>query len=82
MEILQKLNALDFELGVQSDYQTKTEKLRKIIRDYLNIDNLTPLILNKLIEIIQVGHVEKVDGQMVQEITIVWRFAGLINGSS
>ncbi|MGI6745879.1 MAG: DUF4368 domain-containing protein [Acutalibacteraceae bacterium] len=43
------------------------------------IEALTPLILNKLIEKIQVGHVEKVDGQMVQEITIVWRIAGAIS---
>lgn len=55
------------------------EQLRAAISDYLNIDTLTPLILNKLIEKIQVGHVEKVDGQMVQEITIVWRFAGAIS---
>ena len=32
----------------------------------------------KLIEKIQVKHAEKVDGQMMQEIAIVWRFAGTI----
>ena len=32
--------------------------------------------MNKLIEKVQVGHVEKVDGQMVKEIAIVLRFAG------
>jgi hypothetical protein len=42
----------------------------------LNIDTLTPLILNKLIEKIRVGNNEKITGQEVQEITIVWRFAG------
>ncbi|WP_423783608.1 DUF4368 domain-containing protein [Gemmiger formicilis] len=38
--------------------------------------------MNKLIEKIQVGQVEKADGQIVQEITIVWRFAGVVSPES
>ncbi|MGI6247989.1 MAG: DUF4368 domain-containing protein [Acutalibacteraceae bacterium] len=53
-----------------------TRRLRHTISNYLNIDTLTPLILNKLIEKIRVGNNEKITGQEVQEITIVWRFAG------
>lgn len=69
---------LDTKLEQKIDYAANAEQLRAAISDYLNIDNLTPLILNKLIEKIQVGQVEKVDGQMVQEITIMWRFAGVM----
>jgi len=75
-EIQGKIAVLDKKLEQQVDYKVAAEQLRTAISDYLNIDSLTPLILNKLIEKIQVGHVEKIDGQMVQEITIVWRFAG------
>jgi len=53
---------LDTKLEQQVDYQANAEQLRAAISEYLNIDILTPLILNKLIEKIQVGHVEKVDG--------------------
>jgi len=69
---------LDAKLEQQIDYQANAEQLRVAISDYLNVDTLTPLILNKLIEKIQVGHAEKVNGQMVQEIVIAWRLAGRI----
>jgi len=77
-EIQSKISLLNTKLEQQIDYQAAAEQLRAAISDYLNIDTLTPLILNKLIEKIQVGHVEKVDGQLLQKITIVWRFAGVI----
>ena len=78
-KILQKLNVLDSKLEVQNDYQTNAEKLRELIREYLHIDKLTPFMLNKLIERIEVGQAEIVNGQNQQEITIVWRFAGTID---
>jgi hypothetical protein len=62
----------------QTDYQSNAEKLRDMIRDYLHIDKLTPYILNKLIERIEIGHPQTVDGQRQQKITIVWRFCGEI----
>lgn len=77
-EIQSKLNALELRMNQQNDYQINAEKLREVIRDYLNIDTLTPFILNKLIEKIQVGQAKTVNGQEVQEITIVWRFAGTV----
>ena len=78
MKLAECFALLDTKLEQKIDYAANAEQLRAAISDYLNIDNLTPLILNKLIEKIQVGQVEKVDGQMVQEITIVWRFAGVM----
>jgi len=77
-EIQGKIAALDAKLEQQVDYQANTKQFREVIRDYLNIDKLTPFILNKLIEKIQVGRAEIVNGQAVQEVTIVWRFAGVI----
>ena len=74
-EILQKLNVLDSKLEVQNNYQTNAEKLRENIRDYLHIGKLTPFMLNKLIESIEIGQAEIANGQTQQEIIIVWRFA-------
>ena len=67
---------LDTKLEQQVDYQASAEQLRQAISDYLNIDTLTPFILNKLIEKIQVGQVQTVNDQTVQEITIAWKFVG------
>jgi hypothetical protein len=75
-EIQEKIAVLDAKLDQQTDYQANAEQLREAISDYLNIDTLTPFILNKLIENIQVRHAETVNSQIVQEVTIVWRFAG------
>ena len=77
-EIQGKIAVLDTKLEQQIDYQANAEQLRQAISDYLNIETLTPFILNKLIEKIQVGQVETINGQAVQEIAIVWRFTGNI----
>lgn len=45
-----KIAVLDTKLEQQIDYQAAVEQLRVAISDYLNIDILTPLILNNLIE--------------------------------
>ncbi len=73
-KILQNLSVLDSRIERQNDYHANAEKLREVICDYLNIDKLTPHILNKLIKKIQVGIVEVTDDQSRQEIIIVWRF--------
>lgn len=77
-EIQCKIAVLDTKLEQQADYKVNAEQLRQAISGYLHIENLTPFILNKLIEKIQVGHAETVNGQTVQEIMIVWRFTGKI----
>lgn len=67
---------LDTKLEQQTDCQANAEQLRAVISNYLNINVLTPLILNKLIVKIHVGQMEKVNSQAVQEITLVWKFSG------
>ena len=74
-EIQGKIAVLDTKLEKWVDYKANSEQLRQALSDYLNIETLTPFTLNKLIEKIQVGCVDKINGQEVQEITIVWRFA-------
>jgi hypothetical protein len=74
-EIQGNISVLDVRLEQQTDYQTNAEQLRQAISDYLNIDTLTPFILNKLIEKIQVGHSETVNEQVKQAIAILWKFA-------
>ena len=66
------------KLVEKEDYAGQLEKLHEAVRDCLDIRELTQLVLNKLIDRIEVGSQEVVDGQRQQEICIVWRFAGEI----
>ena len=78
VEVQGKIAFFNTKLEQQVDYQNSAEKLRELIRDYLHIDKLPPFMLHKLIERIEVGQAEIVNGQTVQDITIVWRFTGTI----
>ncbi len=71
-----KVAEIQSRLAEKEDYAGQLEKLQTAVRDCLDIKELTPLILNKLIDRIEVGSQEVVDGQRQQEIRIVWRFAG------
>lgn len=75
-EVMEKLRNIQVELAKEDDYRVNAEKLRDVIGEYLDIQELTPFILNKLVERIEIGHTEIVDGQPQQKITIAWRFVG------
>ena len=47
-------------------------------RRYSAIEGLDESVLNRLISRILIGEVKKVDGQKVQEVRIVYTFAGEI----
>lgn len=73
-----RLAEIDASLAVKSDTARQLKQLKQAISECLNITELTPLILNKLIERIEVSSLEVIDGQKLQEVAIVWRFAGTI----
>lgn len=64
------------ELEKEDDYRGNAEKLWKTIHEHLDIQTLTPFILNKLLKRIEVGHTEMMDEQPRQENTNVRRFCG------
>jgi hypothetical protein len=68
--------SVTLDLSPFSNEPSKPETVEEIIS--FDIDKLTPFMLNKLIERIEIEHVEIIDGQSQQEITIIWRFAGAI----
>ena len=49
------------------------------VKKYTKITELTPEILNELIEKILIHQAEKVDGKKVQEIDIYYRGVGIIS---
>ena len=73
-----KLMEIKAQLAEKEDYTGQLEKLHEAVRDCLDIRDLSPLVLNKLIDRIEIGSQEVVSGQRQQEIRIVWRFAGEI----
>jgi len=73
-----KLAEVKTQLAEKEDYADQLEKLHEAVRECLDIRALSPLVLNKLIDRIEIGSQEVVDGERQQEIRIVWRFAGEI----
>ena len=49
------------------------------VKKYTEITDLTPEILNELIEKILIHQAEKIDGKKVQEIDIYYRGVGIIS---
>lgn len=70
------LAEIDASLTVKTNAADQLERLKQAVCECLNVTELTPLLLNKLIERIEIGSVETVDGQKQQKIVIIWRFAG------
>lgn len=50
------------------------EQFRDTVRDCLNVTELTPFILNKLIAKIEIGSLETVDGEKQQKVSVEWKF--------
>ncbi len=73
-ELEQKLFALQMRISEQHNTELSVEQFRETVRECLNVTELTPFILNKLISKIEIGSLETVDGEKQQQSTIVWRF--------
>ncbi|MBO5231951.1 MAG: DUF4368 domain-containing protein [Clostridia bacterium] len=50
------------------------EQFRDTVRECLNVTELTPFILNKLISKIEIGCLETVDGEKQQVVSVEWKF--------
>ena len=73
-----RFSMIDVELNSQEDYEKSVEKLKSVLEEYLTIEELTETMVNQLIERIEIGHSQKVNGVKQQEITIVYRFVGKV----
>lgn len=57
-----KLSALQSKISQQHNAELSVEQFRETIRECLNVTELTPYILNKLISKIEISSLEMVDG--------------------
>ena len=74
----QKLSALQSKISQQHNTAISVEQFKDTVRECLNVEELTPYILNKLITKIEIGCLERVDGQKQQEVSVDWKFAKTI----
>lgn len=74
----QKLSALQSKISQQHNTAISVEQFKDTVRECLNVEELTPYILNKLIAKIEIGSLERVDGQKQQEVSVDWKFAKTI----
>ena len=77
-KLFTRLSMIDVELNSQEDCEKSVEKLKGVLEEYLTIEELTETMVNQLIERIEIGHSQKVNGIRQQEITIVYRFVGKV----
>ena len=69
----QKLSALQTRISEQHNTEISLEQFRETIRECLNVTELTPLVLNKLISKIEIGCLETVDGGKQQVVSVEWK---------
>lgn len=69
----QKLSALQTRISEQHNTELSIEQFRETVKECLNVTELTPFVLNKLISKIEIGYLETVDGKKQQEVSVDWK---------
>lgn len=72
-ELEQKLFALQTRISEQHNTEISLEQFRDTVKECINITELTPLILNKLISKIEIGCLETVDSEKQQVVSVEWK---------
>ena len=68
-----KLSVLQSKISRQHNTETSLEQFRETVSECLNVTELTPFILNKLISKIEIGYLETVDGEKQQVVSVWWK---------
>lgn len=78
-ELKIKIEQLSKEIENKEKKETDITQFISNVKKYTEIDELTPEILNELIEKIIIHQTEKINGKKVQEIDIYYRGVGIIS---
>ncbi|MBQ4154825.1 MAG: DUF4368 domain-containing protein [Clostridia bacterium] len=73
----QKLSALQSKISQQHTAEISVEQFRETVRECLNITELTPFILNKLISKIEISCLETIDGEKQKEVGVEWKIESI-----
>ncbi len=66
-------------LAVAEESDDSISKFVSLVRNYTEVNELTPEILNSFIDKIYIGKPERIDGQRVQEVKIIYKLVGAVN---
>ena len=69
----QKLSALQSKISQQHNTEISIEQFKETVRDCLNVTELTPFVLNKLISKIEIGYLETVECKKQQVVSVEWK---------
>ena len=78
-ELKIKIEQLSNEIEIKKKKETDLTQFISNVKKYTEITELTPEILNELIEKILIHQAEKIDDKKVQEIDIYYRGVGIIS---
>ena len=75
----QKIGLLKAGLAEAEESDDSISKFISLVRSYTEVNELTPEILNSFIDKIYIGKPERINGQRVQEVKIVYKLVGAVN---
>lgn len=75
----QKLSELQSKISQQHNTEISIEQFRDTVKECLNVEELTPYVLNMLIAKIEIDCLEMVNGQKQQEVSVEWKFTKKYN---
>lgn len=75
----QKVESLKVGLAEAEESDDSISKFISLVRSYTKVNELTPEILNSFIDKIYIGKPERIDGQRVQEVKIIYKLVGAVN---
>ena len=78
-ELKQKVVSLKVSLEEAEESGSNIAKFIALVKSYTEVTELTPEILNSFIDKIYVGKPERIDGQRVQDVRIVYKLIGAVN---
>ena len=73
-QLSQRLSEIEAELNQKDEYAENLRRLSEAVGRYTQVESLTADMVNQLIERIEVGYLETVNGEKRQNIRIIWRF--------
>ena len=72
---IEKLNK---EITEQENHAADIDRLIRLAKKYLNLEKLTPTVLNDLVNAVYVHAPDKSNGHRVQDITISYNYVGIL----
>ena len=78
-ELKQKAATLKASLVIAEENDSNISKFIALVKSYTEVVELTSEILNSFIEKIYIGKPERINGQRVQDVRIVYKLIGAVN---